>query len=388
MRFDSTHSFLAFVGNEDLRFPKRPRLVSDLDVFDIPNGIGIFVRRTEDDFVISGNWNRDLFGFLIHQLDGKSEIPVLLQNCNSATQGVALCQLLWLLFERNLLCDGVTSQHELIAPSVPLATLSFFDRVVRRLDTEVTDLAVARRLAHTPVVIFYNGNLGIIATQLLLAQGLASLRAIHIGEGSPKVSNLPASPPWFKDIDVGDGQNGELKRFLAGGIPDSALICCVGNALSDYVVQELNEYSVLNNARFLPSRLEGNAFVMGPYFDGASGACFNCAELRRTGSDPLFLERALFDRFSAANVDTSLKAAHLRRSENEGELFSNTMVLASLFAAEIVRIISGTSLPQLINRQLTIDYINSLSKFNETPQVHSCVICGEQSRPRLDFFDL
>ena len=106
-------------ADPNLRFPARPRLIDDLRVFQMPDGLGLQLHFGDAPVVLRGQLSECCFPFLREYLNGTHDIDQLAAAMPSELPVSSVARTLWLLHSKGLLVDGESSNHPMLTWRAP-----------------------------------------------------------------------------------------------------------------------------------------------------------------------------------------------------------------------------------------------------------------------------
>src|SRR6516164_5423037 len=101
-------ALLAQLQDPHLRFPACPAFVEDLDVFEMPDGLGIQFRGAESPVILRGRSVVPVLQYLRERLDGNTEVESLLRSRPPEISPALLLRSLLLLQAKGLLVSGLS----------------------------------------------------------------------------------------------------------------------------------------------------------------------------------------------------------------------------------------------------------------------------------------
>src|SRR5271168_4287799 len=111
--------------DRNLRFPTRPKIVSDLHFFDMPDGLGVQIRGLEKPVILRGELAEDIIAWLLDSLDGTRDREEIIKrrppNCSMESAVEALL----LVFRKGLI-------HEAEEQIIRTETKADHDEVLHR----------------------------------------------------------------------------------------------------------------------------------------------------------------------------------------------------------------------------------------------------------------
>ena len=109
---EAIHTLRAMLEDRNLRFPARPRLLPDIDVFPMPDGLGIQFRGAQAPVILRGAHAEATLAFLLPALDGTRTLDDLVGRCPPEVAQVTLLKTLALLHTKGLLSPAGSAVDE------------------------------------------------------------------------------------------------------------------------------------------------------------------------------------------------------------------------------------------------------------------------------------
>lgn len=384
MQFLDAKHFLDFTDNCELRFPAAPRLVSGIETYKVPQGLGVFIRASGGDFVLRGRNIENVFDLIVNRLTFGLDKSLVFVDLPESVTAQEVANLLWILFQRSLIAETVDSKSAATNRQTSEDKFRrerwFFDRIIAKTDPLMAPDSLVKRIDHSAVLLVLDGIVGRLALDILIHQGFRHMNVFFVDHCETDceafsdcvlISETNAGSDPLSRI---ENNNVATAVALSAGACD--LLACCGASITEDLVLKLNTLATKVNVPFLPGLIRGDEFSMGPFFDGGGSSCYNCDHLRRRAVNPIALEEELFNQFMAGNLSMSHCEDNRPRNYQYPELFSNSVAVASSFSSEIVRIITRYTSPRTISKKFIMNYISGDSRMAALPKVPGCTHCG------------
>ncbi len=383
---------LAALGRDrNLRFPLRPKLIEDLRVFHMPDGLGILLHAGDMPVVLRGQLVDRVFEFLNEKFDGRRDLDELAMALPADLPVAAVTRALRVLHTKGLLIDGAPAQ-----PARPTAAGSGDPVMNRQLllwgrhvgDTRGAKSGeqIQQRLAVASVVVVGTGLFGTATVDLLTRSGCGRVRVLAWADDGPDFSDSAA--PWstVADSPYPQGQNVEMVKAspaqhdqaaetLRDWASDADLIVTATRNAGDRLFETINRISLQTVTPWIRGNVEASTIELGPYVSPATSACFECVQLRRRSTDPMAIEHEL-DHIERANETLP------QGLPPYGEALYAATMGASHLVGECVRSLTGLAMPSLINRVVTLLPVTGEQRSNTVLRVPRCPEC---SRANVSF---
>jgi molybdopterin-synthase adenylyltransferase len=377
---------LSALGNDhNLRFPSRPRLVADLRVFEMPDGLGILVHSGDVPVVLRGQLVDRVFAFLRDNLDGSRELEALQRALPADLPVEAVARSLRVLHTKGLLVDGAAGPDPSLTPAgqrdaVVNRQLLLWGRHVGDTRAARSGEDIQRRLESAGVIVVGAGLFGAATVDLLQRSGCGRLRVLTWDD---EITDDGGSTPWsvvaesvdprvVRPVEVVSASTAHLERaisLLREWAADTDLIVTATRNAPDRLFEQLNRMCLHTQTPWLRGNVEGSTIELGPYVHPSMSACFCCVQARRRSADPLAIEHEL-DHMERAN-DVSGQGV-----PPYGEAIFAATLGASQLIGECVRVLTGIAMPALLNRVITLLPLTGEQRDSSILRVPRCPECS------------
>lgn len=362
---------LAGLGADpNMRFPKRPRLINDLRVFEMPDGLGLQLHFGDTPVVLRGQLVGDCFSFLQRHLDGNRDIDQLAAAIPAELPEASVARTLRLLHTKGLLVDGAVGKGSNLSSDPVLGRqLLFWGRHVGNTRAADNEEVIARRLAHASVILIATGLFGAASADLLARSGCNGLKVMAWDDDGPVTEGTDFLEAAAM---AGPASLASVERFVREWLFEADLVVTATRNAPDALFEVINRLCLNAEKPWLRGNLDASSLELGPYVHPHSSACFACLRLRRRSADPLAIEREL---------------DHGARSRSEsrdgippvGEALFAATLGASYLTGEVIRVVTGVAMPALLNRVLTVHPLTGEQHDNRVLRVPRCPECSRAS---------
>jgi bacteriocin biosynthesis cyclodehydratase domain-containing protein len=351
--------------SRNLRFPARPRLLADLDVFSMPDGLGLQVRGGEVDVVLRGRVADALVPWLLPRLDGRHAWQDLVADRPGEAGAEEVADVLLLLLRKGLLTDGVEPR----APRAPDPTeqrqLLFWGRKlgVTRINTSARQ--VQQKLARARVVLLAGGLFGCTTLDLLLRSGCEDLALLDWGDGQVAETLRALGAERAEEVAAAlRGDAGAAVEALEPLLATADLLLTATRNAPDALFEALNAAVLRRGTPWLRGDETPSAFEIGPFLNGLDTPCFTCMRLRARGVEEMPVEEKLYQEHLAGPGPEGL----------QGESLAHSAVGAGLLVSEALRALTGVAPVLTEGAVLTqeLDGPSSLDRFRRVPRCPDC----------------
>jgi bacteriocin biosynthesis cyclodehydratase domain-containing protein len=374
-----------FFTDPNVRFPTRPCLLSDIDTFQMPNGLGFQFRGASSVFVIRGRESEEVLTFLLSKLDGTRTVAELLEECPPAISRSKIIQGLRLLHTKGALKNGEPSDQAY--PRQPEASaktdvlmqrqLLFWGRKLNVTGYLATAAEVQDRLRAGSVILIGTALFGAVTYDLLRRSGCEEVSAVSWDDNGffqDALVNDPISPSDVFHLPSTSIES--LTLWLADRAKSADLVLQATRNAPAMLMRSINRVCLDAECPYVRANEDGHEFELGPYVLPYRSACYTCMELRESSVDDFMLEEALYHEDLARERPAGQRPP-------QGESLISATLGASLLASEAVRILSGISAPTLLNSVIKISTLEGTFQTNRILRVPRCTDCsrGPSAKP-------
>jgi bacteriocin biosynthesis cyclodehydratase domain-containing protein len=362
----------AMLADPNLRVPKMPRLVPDVSIFHMPDGLGVQVRGAETPVMVRGRQADAAMEFLLQALDGTRTVAHLLEECPPNVSRGALLQTLLLLHFKGLLIRPEASVQERTgaADEGMRRQLLFWGRKLGVTLSAASAGEIQRRLETSRLVLVGTGLFGAATYDVLVRSGCGWIDVIAWDDSGMMLETLASGPaPPAQAVRLPSTSVDDALAAVRGLARDVDLIVtATRNAPAD-LFHAINRLSLAQGCPWLRANDDGTQFEIGPYVRPYGSACFRCMDLRQASTQSFAIEEHLYEQ-------------HLARQRPAGETppFGEAVPVAvlgaSLVAGEVVRILTNVAAPTLVNAVLTVNPLNGSFETNAILRVPRCPDCS------------
>jgi bacteriocin biosynthesis cyclodehydratase domain-containing protein len=350
----------------NIRLPDRPLFIDDVDMFEMPDGLGFLVPGGEAPVLLRGRFANAAIAHLLPLLDGAHTVEQLLMTSSPDLPVHALIRTLLVLHSKGLLTrEASTAGYQ--GDEVGRRQLLYWGRHLALTRSASSAGEVGRRLASARILLVGTGLFGSAVADLLSRTGVGRIDVVGwdddgtLGlavDGMPRTSSL-LLPTTDVDqaISVVDG--------LAEGI--DLLVTATCDAPRAFL-EELNELALAARVLWLIGNSAGSAVDLGPLVLPYESACYSCLLLRQRSVEPMAVEREIYEE----------KNRGPRQSGNRdviGESVWASTQAASILVGEAVRVLSGIAPPTLTDSVLRLLPVSGILERNQVLRVPRCPAC-------------
>lgn len=361
------------LADRNLRFPDHPRLVPDLHVFAMPDGLGIQFRGGPFPTVLRGPKAQTTLECLLPLLDGSRTVDMILAALPAEIAAETVLRTLLLLHQKGLLA-GASQQAER-EQTRDASQLLFWGRHIDITRNARNAEELNRRIETAHLILVGTGLFGTLVYEALVRTGFSAISVAawnddgnlaEIARGEPAPAREVLHAPTTEIDDVAAWVQARIAHA-------DLLIVAVRNA-STILGRSLNRICLDSAVPWLWSNDSGSQMEIGPYIVPHDSGCYRCLELRRSSARADAVEEHLYHQ-ELSKERPAATVAPL------GEAFPFAMVAAGLVASEVCRGISAIAVPSLIGQVMTLSPVTGEMERHRFMRVPRCPECARQNAP-------
>ena len=378
----SAPSFAGLRADPNMRFPAFPKLIDDLRIFRMPDGLGLQLHFGDLPVVLRGQLAEQAFTFLETHLDGTRDVSQVAASVPAELPVATVARTLWLLHTKGLLVNAQADENSTpnwrdVGPVLD-RQMMFWGRHLGETRAADSSRVVQHRLGHATVVVVGTGMFGAATGDLLGRSGCGQLKMLVWDDSDAPLSepegsfigglrSSPVAPiAWAS---AGPSTLNVAASVLQDWMVDADLVVTATRNAPDQLFETINRISQRAGTPWLRGNFEASSLELGPYVLPGSSACLACLQLRRRSADPLAIEHQL-DHADRANGQEDKGIVPI------GETLFGATLGASHLTGEAIRVITGISMPALLNRVTTIAPLTGREQSNIVLRVPRCPECS------------
>jgi bacteriocin biosynthesis cyclodehydratase domain-containing protein len=328
------------IKDPNLRFPKNPTLVDDLDVFEMPDGLGMQVRGGATNLVVRGRLAVSLIPWLIGELKQKTSLENLIKSRPAGSHEAEIEELLLLLVRKGYLVDAETkgASAGTASHSLDAKQRLFWGRKLGFTRNNTSAQEVESKLKGAKVVLVADGLLGCCTFDILHRSGINTIEVID------RLNNTD-----LKKL-VEDAQNNgmqasytpkdtldTLAELVESKVETADLLVTATRNAPQSFFNRINQISLETPIDWLRANESTVELEIGPLVVPRDTACYTCYVLRtRSASDH--------------PIEESLYSQHMESLQNsekpmQGESLAFATAGGAQISMEVIRAITKISLP-------------------------------------------
>jgi hypothetical protein len=358
-----------FFLDQNVRFPKLPRLLDGISIYDAPYGLGIQFRGGPKKLVINGKSSSELFNVLRGKLNGEKSLDSIFEEISVDHDVNEAATILKLLHAHNLLTDASAAALPQSA-DVPSTQLAYFERIAGRTAFNANGSDIARLLVNAKVL-------------LIASEGLIPSFLLNLGIAGFRNVGLLHCPTAGAETDFGAYYPHTLMTHTSfAGMNDSETLNLLHTKADDYqyvivglenpsrsFLTMINDFCIARNMPVVFLALNANNFEIGPYVVPKGSSCYTCSVLRMNS----YNQDALFENIYHDGL-TENKYPIDKEIKGMDPVASN--IATGLLVSDFARIVSGYSLPSLVNNITEYDILSGSIVTYPVMRVPGCLSCS------------
>jgi bacteriocin biosynthesis cyclodehydratase domain-containing protein len=362
------HTLRAMLEDRNLRFPAKPRLIQDINVFRMPDGLGIQFRGAQAPVILRGRHAEAALAFLLPALDGTRTLDDFIVQCPSDVTQATLLKTLALLHTKGLLSSAGDEKPE-PSDETMRRQLLFWGRKLGVTRNAGSQSEVQGRLAGSRLVLLGTGLFGAALYDILVRTGCINIDVLDWDDDgllAEALANQPVPPQRL--VHLAPTSVEEAARNLGPMTSECDLLLTATRNAPAELFRAVNRLCLEQNKPWLRANDDGTNVEIGPYIRPFRSACYTCMAMRLASAEDLAVEEHLYQQHLAEARPAGITSPR-------GEAIPAATLAASLVAMETVRILSGLAATSLLNAVLTMEPVTGVFRTNRFLRVPRCPEC-------------
>jgi bacteriocin biosynthesis cyclodehydratase domain-containing protein len=285
-----------------------------------------------------------------------------------------LLRTLALLHGKGLLAGPPTEAAAAADPTLRRQLL-FWGRTLGVTRSAGSAAEVQRTLATSSVVLLGTDLFGAATYDVLARSGCRPHAVVSWDDDGflrEALAGLPAGPHQFVHLPVTDvGEAIVRLRPLVEGV--DLVLSATRNAPAE-LFRAVNRLSLERGFPWLRANDSGTQVEVGPYVQPSASGCFRCLELRQASAQDFAVEEHLYQEHLAGQRPAGTLPP-------VGQIVPVALLGAGLVALEAIRILTGLTVPSLVNAVLTFHPLEGTFRTNRFLRVPRCPECYRGAVP-------
>jgi bacteriocin biosynthesis cyclodehydratase domain-containing protein len=375
----------AFFLDPNVRFPAKPCLVTDLNVFQMPRGLGFQFRGGPTSFAVRGKESERALAFLLPKLDGTNTVANLVNQSPPDLPPETILRCLRLLHMKGVIAQARVEDRSAdgrpLAPDLAGATrhreLLFWGRKLGITGYLAGAQDAVDRLYSAKLLLVGTGLFGSVTHDLLTRSGCGGVQTISWDDdGFLQTVVAGEESVYDPSVHLSTKSIGAVVSWIDDLAGDANLVVLATRNAPDELVRAINRSCLDAGCPYIRADDDGVEFQLGPYVVPHGSACFTCMELRESSVREFMLEEALFQEALAAEGPSG-------ETRPLGESIPTATFGASLLVMEVVRVITGIAAPSFLNAVFSVSALDGSIRSNRILRVPRCPDCSRSPSQSL-----
>jgi bacteriocin biosynthesis cyclodehydratase domain-containing protein len=350
----------------NIHFPDRPLFIDDVDVFELPDGLGFFIPGGETPALLRGRFANAAIAYLRPLLDGAHTVEQLLVTSPPDLPVQALIRTLLVLHSKGLLThEGSAAGYR--GDEVGRRQRLYWGRHLALTRSASCAGEVDHRLMNARILLVGTGLFGTAVADLLSRTGVGRIDVVgwdDDGTISLAVDGMPGTSSLLLPTTDVDQAISAVDGLVEGV---DLLMTATCDAPRGFL-EEMNELALAARVLWLIGNSAGSAVDLGPLVVPYESACYTCLLLRQRSVEPMAVEREVYE---------EKKCGPRRAGDRDviGESVWASTQAASFLVGEAVRVLSGIAPPTLTDSVLRMLPVSGILERNQVLRVPRCPTC-------------
>lgn len=354
---------LGQLTDANMHFPERPRFVEGIEVFDMPDGLGIQFRGAEAPVLLRGRDVADVLAYLREVMDGTRTLIQLLEGAPHPVGCPAVARTLLLLHSRGLISGGPATARD---DGFTRRQQMFWGRNLSITRSAASGSEIDRRMRTARVGLFGCGMFGAVTADVLRRSGFENVDMWAFEADRPVAAlTTDGDTPMPVATVPADDLDAALALIRRRSIELDLLITATVDAPRAFLLGA-NDICQGSGTPWLAANVDGSAVDIGPLTFPGETACYRCLALRQASAAPLAVEDELFHERLVRQPASKSRVAEA--------LWPDTLA-ASLIAGEAMRAVTGIAAPTLTDAVLRVLPLTGYLQRNEVRRLARCPGC-------------
>jgi bacteriocin biosynthesis cyclodehydratase domain-containing protein len=361
------------LGDPGAAFPRRPRLVPDLHVLLMADGLGVQFRGAGAPVILRGAAADEALPFLLRAMDGSRSWGEIVSGRPPEVPREAVIRCLATLHAKGLLRgdDPAPAAKEPVLARQSL----FWGRHLALARGAASAADVEARLGATRLVLVGGGLFGAATYDVLARSGLGPMRVLAWDDAEVLPEALAASPlPPRGAAVLPTTSVGAAESALRPWLADADLLVTATRNAPRALLAAVNRFCLERRVPWLRANEAGGELDLGPLVVPFASACHTCLTLREAST----LEEAIEEEIHQEALAEERPAG---TTPPLGESIAGAVLAAGLVASEVVRIVTKLAPPSLLNAVLRVSLLGGAQEKSRLLRVPRCADCYPGSRP-------
>ena len=291
------------INDPNLRFPEKFALIEDLDVFEMPDGLGLQLRGGATNLVIRGQLANTLTPWLLGEIKQQTTLENLINSRPANSNAGQIEELLLLLLRKGCLVDltandcskNSTPQNENAEGRLEARQRLFWGRKLGFTRNNASAQEIERKLSEARVVLVADGLLGCCAFDILHRSGINKIDVVDRFNNCDLMQLVEdASNSGIQACYCNAETLDTLAQVLESKVETSDLLITVTRNAPPSFFNLINTIALETPIEWLRANETAVELEIGPLVIAHDTACYCCYELRARSASEHPIEETLY----------------------------------------------------------------------------------------------
>lgn len=365
-----------FFGDRNVNFPRKPKLVNGIHVYEAPKGLGIQFRGGTEKFLVKGADAYKIWGYLKHMLDGTHTLEDIIDlGCEQHQfDRIDVGTFLKTLHSYHLLEPDAFIDQEPVKVQLDLFSeqqAHYYDRIVPFSGLNKNGQDVLIRIRQCKVLIVASELMAPFVSYQLQMAGFVDMGFLVIGNGeSTDVRNYISKQINVMTYEQLNGlDDSTIRDLFLQKMPDYQYVLTALSNPSIFFLNEISRMCTIFNLPMLSISVKDNSYEVGPfYFPEMESPCISCYNLRSQS----YRNDSTFEYVYQEGLRAEGK---LTDDEIKGFDYNSLAMVVNMAICEFKNALATVSQPKLIGSVFkfnSYNYSMSMDAFFKVPGCPSC----------------
>lgn len=370
-----------FFSDKNVNFPREPRLVSGIHVYEAPKGLGIQFRGGTEKFLVKGADAYRIWNYLKSMLDGTHTLEEIIDQGSQQhhLDRVDVGTFLKTLHSYHLLEPDAVVDQEPVKVQFDLFSeqqAQYYNRIVPFSGLNKSGQDVLLRIRQCKVLVIANELMAPFVSFQLQMAGFADMGFLVVGDDkSADARNYISHQINVMTYERLNGLNDSAMRdLLSQKMPDYQYVLTVLNNPSVFFLNEISRMCTIFNLPMLSISVKDHSYEVGPfYFPEMESPCISCYNLRG----------------QSYRADSTYEYVYQEGLRAEGKLtddeitgfdYNSLAIVVNIAICEFKNALATVSQPKLIGSVFKFNSYNYSMAMDTFFKVPGCPSCSDVNK--------
>lgn len=370
-----------FFSDKNVHFPRQPKLVDGIHVYEAPKGLGIQFRGGTEKFLVKGADAYKVWKYLKPLLDGTHHLEEIINNGCEQMQldRVDVGTFLKTLHSYHLLEPDVSTNQTPVQIHFDLFSqkqAQYYDRVVSQSGLNKNGKDVLSRIQDCKVLLITDEIFAPLVSFQMQMAGFREVGFLVIGG----TNSVDAQNYISDQLNVMTYQNidklkpNDLRNILSQKMPDYQYVLTVLSNPSIFFLNDISRMCTIFNLPMLSISLKDNYYEIGPfYFPELESPCISCYNLREQS----YRHDSAFEYIYQEGLRTEGK---ITDDKIKGFDYNSLAIVVNMAICQFKNALATVSRPKLIGCVFKFNSLNYNMSMENFFKVPGCSSCGDVNK--------